>query len=292
MQKERNSYTCRIVAKMSVVMLLLLASCNKDEVKLDELRTDYYLVKYMNYPSNVSPEEYDYIKANYINWDTDYLSNDSIPVEYINNRISKRSGHLIQQIAGYGFPTQFVKDIYDTLIYSTNQVTILTKSRSKFIVGVDAFKKDIFYENGRISKTIQYFQSTERNDITVNYSYTNGLLTRKTGYRGTYLYFQSDFYYNAIGNLDSVIRRSSYYNDQTGQLEIDSHSNARIKEVFENYDNSKNPMKPFIIFDETFNRSLSENNYRKYSYYDFEGYEWHYNYNLKYDNDIVNFAAK
>ncbi len=287
-----RNLTTKELTTMSLVILMFLFGCRNEELKTDEIETSSYLKKYMNYPSKVYPS-WSPSENTYVNCNSDYMSQDTISIDYKDNKISKRIGYLIQFSPNTGFLSVFTKDIYDTLIYTNNQLTILTKSKSQYISGVTAFKKVIYYENARISKTVQSYEN--KSDITVYYTYSNNLLTKKTGYNGTDLYFQSDFYYNTNGNLDSIISRKSKYNYNTDKIEIDFSSKDRIKEVFENYDNSKNQLKPFIVFDETFNRSLSENNYAKYNYYyfDINGNmlnEWHYTYNLKYENGVVNFA--
>ncbi len=289
-----NNLTTKVLTNMSLVLLLFLFGCNSDEIEMTEIRTETYLKKYMNYPSCVYPSRYP-SSFTYINWSSDYMANDSISICYDNNKIVKRVGYLLLGNSGMGYPSMFTRDIYDTLIYTNNQLTILTKSKSQSISGVSAYKKVIYYENNRISKTVQSYQYTDEQDITVFYTYSNNLLTKKIGYIGTNLYFQSDFYYNNNSNLDSIISRVSEYNSQNDNFEINLSSKNKIKEVFENYDKNKNQLKPFIVFDETFNRSLSANNYGKYNYFYFNtngiiNNEWHYTYNLKYENGIVDFA--
>lgn len=216
-------------------------------------------------------------------------------MEYKNNRISKRIGSVIKIIPPYS--PIFTKQIYYTLIYPNNQISILTKSNSKEISGVTNYKKDVFFENNRIVKTIQYYQYiNEKNDV-VYYTYKGNLLVKRLGYKGENLAFQSDYYYNAKNNLDSIVSRFSEYNASNEKLEIDSKSIRRIKETFENYDEHINPLKSLIIFDDSFNRSLSSNNYQKYSYLNFNGKgdllnEWNYTYDLKYDAQSVNFMQK
>ncbi len=289
----KNSLAKRVFNNMLILLLLFLFGCKSDEIKTDEIKAESYLMKYMNYPSKVYPS-WSSLDPNYINWNSDYMSNDTISIYYDKNKITKRIGFFLLMNPNTGFFSTFTRDIYDTLIYINNQLTILTKSKSKFITGVSAYKKVIYYENERISKTVQSYQYTDKQDITVYYTYTNSLLTKKIGYNGTNLYFQSDFYYNTNDNLDSIISRVSEYNSNSGNFEIDFSSKNRFKEVFENYDNSKNQLKSFIVFDETFNRSLSANNYGKYNYYCFDNgiiyNEWHYTYNLKYKNGVVDFA--
>lgn len=279
---------------MSLVLLMFLVGCKNEEIKTEEFETSSYLMKYMNYPSKVYPS-WSSSDCVYTNWNTDNMRSDTIAIDYKDNKIIKRTGYYLQINFNTGYASTFTKDIYDSLIYTNNTITILTKTKSQSTTSVSPNKKMIYYENARITKTVKSNQYTSNSDITVYYTYTNNLLTKKIGYRGTDLYFQSNLYYNIKGNLDSIISRESQYNPTTDKYEIDFSSKNKIKEVFGNYDNSKNRLKPFIIFDETFNRSLSENNYASYNYYyfDFNGKilnEWHYTYNLKYENGAVNFS--
>jgi len=290
----KNSFTTKAFTILSLVVLMFFIGCKSDEIEINETKTELYLTKYMNYPSHVYPTSNlnDY---SYQNWNSDYVQNDSIYIHYDNNKIVKRIGFLVVGNSITGSPTFFTGYIYDTLIYTNNQLTILTKSKSPYIIGVAAYKKVIYFENERIAKTVQSYQYNSRKDITVHYTYSNNLLTKKIGYIGTDLFFQSDLYYNNMSNLDSIVSRKSEYNENKETFEINFSSKNRSLEVFEKYDNIKNQLKPFIIFDETFNRSLSSNNYGKYNYYYFDingsiNNEWHFTYNLKYENELVNYS--
>lgn len=296
MFKNWNNLTTKVLIKMSLVFLIFLFSCKRDDIEIDDIKTETYFCKYMNYPSTVYPSRYPQ-NSSYINWKTDLMGNDTISIYYDNNKIVKRIGHFLTGSSSVGYYQFFSRVIYDTLIYTNNQLTILTKSSSKEITSVSDYKKVVFYENDRISKTVQSYQIPFKEDktVTVYYIYSKNLLIKKIGYSDTNLYFQTDFYYNNSGNLDSIVSRMSEYNFESNNYEIDFSSKNKIKEVFESYDKSKNQLKPFIIFDETFNRSLSANNYGKYNYYYFDSNgiaynEWHYTYNLKYENGVVNFA--
>lgn len=64
-----------------------------------------------------------------------------------------------------------------------------------------------------------------------------------------------DFFFNASGNLEKV---------ETRQLLDDGFVIKMITETFGNYDMAQNPFQGLFMFDDTFYRSLSENNFRKY----------------------------
>lgn len=291
----QNCLSAKVLTTISLVILISLFSCKDNEIESGAIKTGLYLKKYMNYPSHVYPlgesSDFTYVNVNI----GSTTKSDTIFIEYYKDKIIKRIGWYHEGHASTGFFSIFSKDVYDTLIYTNNQLTILTKSKSPSISGVAAYKKVIYYKNGRISKTVQSYQYTYDRDITVDYTYTNNLLTKKIGYRGTDLYFQSDLYYNNNSNLDSIITRESRYNFDTETREIDFSSPNRTKETFENYDNNKNPLSSFIVFDETFNRALSANNYKKYNYYYFVTddrimNDWHFTYNFQYDHGFINFG--
>lgn len=65
-----------------------------------------------------------------------------------------------------------------------------------------------------------------------------------------------DFFFNASGNLEKV---------ETRQLLDDGFVIKMITETFGNYDMAQNPFQGLFMFDDTFYRSLSENNFRKYT---------------------------
>ena len=67
-------------------------------------------------------------------------------------------------------------------------------------------------------------------------------------------------YYYTNNNLDSIV---TIEHDYIEQEHIYIPKRKRV-ETFSNYDNSNNPLKSLFIFEETFKRSLSKNNYRTY----------------------------
>lgn len=293
----KNSKTYRIsLTIISLIIFVLFESCKEESFNQNNITQ--YQAKYMDNPAYAYPlTDPPYDNYSYSSINTDISSNkDTVFVEYKNNKISKKNGYFFSPIRTSGFPiAHFIKEIYDTLIYKNNQITILTKESPNSQVNIAANQKDIFLENGKIIKTIQYYEFGDKENYTVYFTYTNNKLSKKIGYLNNKLNFQSDFYFNSDNNLDSIVSRTSKYNRLTNTIEIDLNSKRRIKEVFENYDKYSNQLKQFYVFDETFNRSLSMNNYTKsnYYFYDENGEvlnEWHIVYNLKYENGNVDFC--
>ena len=128
---------------------------------------------------------------------------------------------------------------------------------------------------------------------TIKYFYQGNLLIR-TEYHRYRMYKKSLIYYNAQKNVDSIVTITpTNYN---GHLPIfDPTNKMRTVEQFENYDTSQNPMKQFGIFEETFHRSLSKNNYRKYTSTQYDSNGTNNGYDTKewefiYQNGQVNFS--
>jgi len=251
-----------------ILLFLLLNSCEKKEFDSNSNTTEY-LTKYMDYnPTHIYPSSFKPFSG-HGSINTDVLSNYKITLEYKGNKISKRNGWFLNSTAsGFISNKHFYENIYDTLIYANNKTTILTLSNDENIKSVRAYKKEIFYQNNKISKTIQFYNNFPGEDsIIVNFEYKGNLLVKKEGYLYNKIYFVSNLYYNTNENLDSVVTRKKIYNYNTKEYELDTTCFERYKEVFEDYDNNINSLKKLIVFDETFNRSLSRNNFREYHYY-------------------------
>ncbi|MDO6389817.1 hypothetical protein Q4E40_06740 [Pontibacter sp. BT731] len=85
----------------------------------------------------------------------------------------------------------------------------------------------------------------------VNYS-VNEYQSEKFAYKRSV----KDFFFDALGNLEKV---------ETRQLLDDGFVIKMITETFGNYDTAQNPFQGLFMFSDTFYRSLSENNFRKYT---------------------------
>jgi hypothetical protein len=77
------------------------------------------------------------------------------------------------------------------------------------------------------------------------------------------LLFEKLFYYNS-NNISSIVTK--YYDYYDNGTTITQQYTYKEIETFGDYDNAPNPFGKFVIFDETFKRSLSANNYRTYNY--------------------------
>jgi len=216
-----------------VSFITVLYSCEK-EYKVNHLIDGYY-IGYMDYPEPVKPDP-----------NTDNI----VDLKYSGNHIIKRIGALFAISPTSGYNYKYSEDFYNELTYTGNMISIVNKSSLVDYV-VSPNERKIYLDNsGRMIQEVFSYYSTV---YTIDYLYNmEGLLTKSITLRNVYLDEYSLFYYNSKNNLDSIVTNN----------ELDLY---REVEIFSDYDNAPNPLKPLIIFRETFHRALSENNYRKYT---------------------------
>lgn len=225
-----------------LIIGFLTMSCNSDDSNLPTPETAYHINEYffdnMMYPNGVMENLDNLVKLEYD--------------EHLN--IMKRKGGFspLDQSTGYSYI--FTDNLYDQLTYSTNEILIEKKTTSP--ISIPKFERKIFLDNNYriIKKTI--FRELDFNPRdTIYYSYnTNGKLTEsRSGNLNNYNEV-SKFYYNSANNIDSIVTRK--YNSTILQ--------SKVIEEFSNYDSAVNPLKNLSLFEETFYRSLTTNNFRKY----------------------------
>ena len=241
--------------------MLFIVGCRKDNVPNIKQTVDSYYYGYMDYLLYGSYGNLLTVKPNQ---GTDNL----VKFEYDGGKIAKRIGGLMYINPATGYDCLFSTDFYQKLIYKGNQITI-----ALYIGGNTSATNDkLIYlntQNQMVRKLVK--ASTVGRMDTIAYTYnSSGFLiqSNKERHYAEDNYFVTEtslFYYNKDNNLDSIVSRV-YDND--GEFIWD-----KKLEVFSNYDNSPNPLRDLIIFDETFHRSLSRNNYSSYALfqYDFLG---------------------
>ncbi|MCL9809788.1 hypothetical protein [Flavobacterium luminosum] len=192
-----------------------------------------------------------------------------------NKKLTKKIGGFMTLSGSTGFGESFTDKIYTSLTYKNNTVTV-----------EDYYSSTEF----TISKNTKYFTLNSLNQIDIKeiptstnnnylyrkqfYFYTNGKLTEiKTTFPNMpydandptdYIWtFSEKFYYDTNGNLS----KTEYFEQENG-----INKGEKIVRTFEDYDNSTNPCKRLFLIDDFFYRSLSKNNFRKYT-------EAHYNNN-------------
>lgn len=190
-------------------------------------------------------------------------------------RLTKKIGGFLPVSGSTGLSGFFTDKIYTSLIYTNNNVTVENFSSSTdFTVPKNTKYYTLNSLNQIVSKEIPNTSNYWLKKQTFTYL-DNKLIDIKTtlpnmpydptdpnDYIMTYL---EKFYYDANGNLI----KSEYFEQQNG-----INKGEKIVRTFEDYDNSTNPTKRLQLLDDFFYRSISKNNFRKYT-------EIHYN------NDVL-----
>ena len=226
---------------LSVIVLFvtLFNSCSPDDMAANGGDVDSYRIANMHYNFG-------------------WVGTDVVTIEYKKGKIVKRNGG-----GGPYWPAvSFDEGVYETVTYNSNQA-IIVKATTTAGYTFGPNEKRFFFNGNKIDQCIILVGSTGLPD-TIKYAYSGESIISKTTYSKG-LRSRSNFYYNAGGNLDSIVTRYAEVNPVTIKYEIDPDDLRRDKEIFENYDTYPNPTKKLVIFDETFNRSLSANNYRTYT---------------------------
>lgn len=265
---------------MLCVVFLTILNCRNSADQENITDEDLYVIDY-------SP--------NYMNYgNIDPILGDNIKIEYQNARISKRIGDVIyNQNMPYG---NTILNIYDEVTYSLNEININKKSSPGILI--PSYQKKILLSDNKISQIII---KTNKDNIIIddtlkfNYNGSNisNLITYNKGIKS-----KSWFYFNSSGNLDSIVTKYGNINFislTNYSYNFNETTKKRKVEVFLNYDNYANPLKNLIIFDETFTRALSKNNYKSYRENNYNesnvqisnaGKNW----TLIYENNKVNFS--
>ncbi|MET6999921.1 hypothetical protein [Chitinophaga defluvii] len=176
---------------------------------------------------------------------------------YNGNQIIKRAGGALP-IAGTGYPIIATKQVFDTLLYDNNKITIITKARIDGIT-ISPAEKVILLENGKMKQKILYSNNPDRpsNDTSFYFYGPDNRVAKVERYYGLGKELRL-FTFNDKGNLQEVI--STFY---------DRHStavNITVTENFSDYDNAVNTLKNYWMWSDFYYRSLSNNNFAKYSF--------------------------
>lgn len=216
--------------------------CNSDDQSSTTPEPTYHINEYyfnhMMYPNGVMENLDNLVKIEY---DT-------------NLNITQRKGGYTAFDPATGYAFIFTDVLYDQLTYSSNQIFIEKKTTSTF--SVPKFERKIFLDNQHrmIKKAIfREFDLTPRDTFYYSYNANGKLIESRNGNINS-AHEVSSFYYNSANNLDSIVTQK--YQAATIQ--------SKVVEEFSNYDSAANPVKNLFLFEETFYRSLTQNNFRKY----------------------------
>lgn len=232
------------------ILLTLFAfySCNDDDddpITVEKIDSYYY--RYMHYPTSVMN-----------NQDTDNL----VKFEYKGDDIIKRTGGLLQANSSSGYSYVFTDILYEEISYENNQIRIVSKiDYEDYSVSPN---ERIITLNNKSQMIKKIHNRTDENIIeATDYIYNSKDILiqsiKNKQYKNFDLTETSDFHYNN-NNLDSVITVVKHLDELVD----------KTKEVFSDYDNSPNLVKNLIIFEESFYRALSQNNYSKYQMFKYE----------------------
>jgi len=261
---------------ISIISLFtFFISCSDNEI------TDYNTAP--GYSSNFyNIESSDYYNINYMsNSGTGYIFNPLVKIGYDRDgKIVRRTGSINYFHPDTGITGEVTNKIYDDVSYSNNKILIVKKASPGHHVYKYERTITLNSQNKPLTKVFNYENPYPRQFV-IHYFYNlNGTLkeTRST-YTDSPFNYKSTYDFNLAGNLESVVT-TEYYG-----LEF----NGRTVEKFGNYDEAENPLKKLIIFENTFYRALSKNNYKKYDRIEYNsnneptGEEEHNQWNLSYD---------
>ena len=210
-------------------------------------------------------------------------------------RLIKKTGGFLSVSGSSGFGGFFTDKKYSSFVYNGNNVTVEDFSTSSDFTVPKNSKYFILNNNNQIFER-EFEDGHEYNYKKQQYKYESGKLTEilttlpkmpyypPDDYIPTYL---EKFYYDSKGNLT----KSEYIFQKDGM-----NTKEKIVRTFEDYDNSYNPWKRLYLLDEFFYRSISKNNFRKYTEikYDYYGnitstkvQDWGFNYDSS-GNLIIN----
>lgn len=225
---------------MKKILLLLLAtaavSCSSDNDSEDQPLIARYNLNTMHYPLGTP------------------MSGDKVQLTYEGNQIVKRVGGVVPMDPASGFSYAFSSAQYDELTYDSDRITIVEKNT--FYPDPSKKTEIVLDSHHQMSERINIalFYPQTRMD-TIRYSYdASGLLTYSKKGKPSSEFEESQYYYNTHKNLDSIVTKHYF----------SGHLFYKIKETFSLYDTAANPIKNLYLFEETFLRSLSRNNYKHY----------------------------
>lgn len=238
-----------------ILIGIFIISCTRTEDLLENNVVNEPLIKKMNTivfnPGSLTYNQSELVFS--FEYDTDL-------------RLTKKIGGFLTLSSSTGYNGFFTDKIYTSLIYTGQNVTVENFSTSPdFTAPLNTKYFTLNNLNQINTKEIPSDNNYWLKKQTFNYL-NNRLIEIKTtlpnmpydstdpnDYILTYL---EKFYFDANGNLI----KSEYFEQQNG-----INIGEKVVRIFENYDNSTNPCKRLKLLDEFFYRSLSNNNYRKYS---------------------------
>jgi hypothetical protein len=241
------------------IILIFNLSCSNDDEGVNEIETtdNFYIENYYGF---------------YAQYDVLYIPDPNfsnlVKFEYdTNDRIIKRIGDIVN----FSFGGGSVHDsLYTELVYYNNKVH-MEKKIAPF-GGYSAIEGNettiTFDDNNRMIQKITFEEYSNPQIDTTHYTYANDKLisylktsnSTNQGSNWEFRNFEESNLYYTNENLDSIVTIYSY------KPNFEDYTVLQRKEtkIFNSYDNAQNPFRKLKIFNETFNRSLSKNNFTEY----------------------------
>jgi hypothetical protein len=249
--------------KIYLLLGLILFNCSSDPTETNDTLPEP-LVSNFNYffmqaPNNVMPSSKSLV----------ILQFDS------NNYLRSRIGGFSPLAPSTGFNYSFDTEIVFNFIYLEKEVIV---ERVPNIQSPLNKKTTFLFDNeDKLAQKI-----VENPDPVMTYYEYNSFekISASTIDLGLFSYSKAYYYYNALKNIDSIVTKTYQFDTEL----------SKTVEVFSDYDTAENPIKKLVYFEDTFYRTLSENNYAKYEKfrYNFGGNLVEYNekiWDLQYDEN-------
>lgn len=184
--------------------------------------------------------------------------------DYHNDKLKKRSGSLLPYFGGYSYT--YTDKVYDTIIYNGNIISLYSVNNITRINPYDMGTplRYILSGNKPTFRVITYFHNNILVTDSTQYFYNskNELYKTTASYRASNIknYKECVYTYDINKNLIRI-----------EGVKLSSRDNvvswfSRTVEEFDEYDNAANPLYAMWLWDDLFYRSLSRNNFAKYTY--------------------------
>ncbi|MEZ4797919.1 MAG: hypothetical protein R2785_12215 [Flavobacteriaceae bacterium] len=249
--------------KIYLLLGLILFNCSSDPTETNETLPEP-LVRNFNYffmhaPNNIMP------------------SSNSLVILHFdsNNYLISRIGGFSPLAPATGFSYAFDTEIVFNFTYLDKEVVVERVPDVQSPLN----KKTTFIFNDENKLAQKIVENPD--PVMTFYTYNSfGKISNSIINLDLFSYSKSEYYYNTLKNIDSIVTKNYQFDTQL----------SKTVEVFSDYDTAENPMKKLVFFEDTFYRTLSENNYAKYEKfrYSFSGNLVEYNekvWDLQYDEN-------
>lgn len=238
-----------------LLLSALFPACTDSDLRVIP-HLDAYDVGYMLYPSSIVMPR---AKQNHV---TLQYNHRGMP--------ARRTGHLIPAPPFTGYDLQFTDKVFDEVVYHGEDRITISKKDELPDVDIPTDQKEIILVRGRISRIIHTRGdgSSETKDTTDFHYDGAGLLLRTT--RKFYRQAGGSYWLRARTTRDYTFTNKNLVKIEGVEVRNSGTTTSTI-DLFEDYDNAPNPTRGLIFFDEIFHRSLSSNNFRKYSFRKYDG---------------------